>query len=261
MGRSLRWTLVLLVSLSLTGCANMPVSKQLLGTAGGAGVGGLIGGFASDGNVFAIGAGILVGGFVGNRIGKYLDDRDKEMLAQSTSEAFSDGESQTFANDETGVSGEVIVESSEELDDSGEIDVLKDRVETIPPLELVGEPYRAKKQINVRGGPGTDYAVVGNLPGGDAVNVVGRVKGANWFMISEGGAGSGYVYSQLLKRDLEAAADVAQQPKAKKSDVAKADYEYSTQCRTVIQKVTKPDGEVVQERIKACRSDQGWQAV
>ena len=45
------------------------------------------------------------------------------------------------------------------------------------------------------------------------MNVVGRVKGANWFMISEGGAGSGYVYSQLLKRDLDAVQDVAQQPK------------------------------------------------
>ena len=97
---------------------------------------GLVGGLASDGNVWAIGAGILVGGFVGNRIGKYLDDRDKEMLARSTSEAFSNGENQTFTNDDTGVSGEVIVESSEQMDDSGELTVLKDRVETIPPLEL-----------------------------------------------------------------------------------------------------------------------------
>lgn len=262
MHRAIRLLFVSLVCLTLTSCESMPISKELMGTGGGALAGGLIGGLASDGNIFAIGAGVLVGGFIGNRVGKYLDDRDKELLAQSTSEAFSTGSDQSFDNDESGVSGEVIVESSEEKSDSGKIPVLKDKVESVPPLELVGEPYRAKKQINVRGGPGTDYAVVGSLPGGDPVHVVGRVKDQrNWLMISEGGAGSGFVFGQLLQRDLEAAGEVAAQPAADEDQVAKQSYEYSTQCRTVIQKVKKKDGEVVQERIKACRGEQGWEAV
>ncbi|MDJ0788621.1 MAG: SH3 domain-containing protein [Myxococcota bacterium] len=262
MTRTIRLVFVGLMSLTLISCESMPLSKELMGTGAGAAVGGVIGGLAGDGNVLAIGAGVLVGGFIGNRVGKYLDDRDKELLAQSTSEALSTGSNQSFDNSETGVSGEVIVESSEARSDSGEIPVIKDRVESVPPLELVGEPYRAKKKINVRGGPGTDYAVVGSLPSGDPVHVVGRVKDQrNWFMISEGGAGSGFVYGQLLKRDLDAAEEVAEQPKPKRADVAKQSYDYSTQCRTVIQKVKKSDGEVVQEKIKACRGEQGWEAV
>lgn len=262
MHRAVRLLFVSLVCLTLTSCESVPLSKELMGTGAGAAVGGVIGGLAGDGNLVAIGAGVLVGGFIGNRIGKYLDDRDKELLAQSTSEAFSSGTNQNFTNEETGVTGEVVVESSEDKQESGEIPVLKDRVASVPPLELVGEPYRARQQINVRGGPGTDYAVVGSLPSGNPVNVVGRVKDQrNWFMISEGGAGSGFVFSQLLQRDLDAAKEVSEQPAAKKSDVAKQSYEYSTNCRTVIQKVKKKDGEVVQERIKACRGEQGWQAV
>ena len=55
-------------------------------------------------------------------------------------------------------------------------------------------------QINVRGGPGTDYPVVGVLIAGQQVPAIGRSVGGDWIQIIYvgGPAGVAWVYSPLV---------------------------------------------------------------
>jgi uncharacterized protein YraI len=55
-------------------------------------------------------------------------------------------------------------------------------------------------QINVRGGPGTDYPVVGVLIAGQQVPATGRSVGGDWIQITYVGGPSGFawVYSPLV---------------------------------------------------------------
>lgn len=56
-------------------------------------------------------------------------------------------------------------------------------------------------QINVRGGPGTDYPVVGVLIAGQQVPATGRSVGGDWIQITYVGGPSGFawVYSPLVE--------------------------------------------------------------
>lgn len=79
------------------------------------------------------------------------------------------------------------------------VSILKDKVEQVPPLDFIGETYRANNKVNIRSGPDTDYKIVGNLQSGDAVYVVAKVQGKNWYMIRQNNVASGFVHSDLLE--------------------------------------------------------------
>jgi hypothetical protein len=57
-----------------------------------------------------------------------------------------------------------------------------------------------QEQINVRSGPGTDYALVGNLLAGQQATAVGRSPGGDWVEIAfpAGPGGLAWVYSYLV---------------------------------------------------------------
>src|SRR5690606_14156231 len=141
----------------------------------------------------------------------------------------------------TGVRAQTVVkEVPQPVPQPRTIPVLKDKVKQVPPLDFIGEDYAAADDINVRGGPGTDYTVVGQLQRGAEVRVVGKVIDRDWYMISQNGAGSGFVSANLLKPMGKAA--VAQKPQTAapaNADVAQATVAASSTCRVVTQQVTK----------------------
>ncbi len=250
---------VALASLLLLSCESM--TKQDMGTVIGGALGATVGALLIDDDLWFLGAaaGGALGGLIGNQIGKYLDERDKELLAQSTQEALHTGKRQTFKNPESGVTGEVIIEEEEQISGNAELPVLKDSVDEVPPLEFVGEPFRARKTANVRGGPGTDYRVVGRVEGDRPVRVVGKVQDQNWFMISKGGVGSGYVYSPLLKRlHSSQPAQFQAEPAPPAEEVETVDLAYTTKCRKVLQRVRAQDGTMHEDRMGACAGSDGW---
>ncbi len=76
----------------------------VLGAIGGAAAGAAL----SDGNWWAIGAGALVGGLVGNRIGNYLDERDRQQAYSTANYALDnnqDGQIATWSNPQNGTGG------------------------------------------------------------------------------------------------------------------------------------------------------------
>jgi len=85
---------------------------EILGTLAGAAIGGLVGSqFGSGtGNKVAIGAGVLAGGFLGNKVAKSMSCQDQAYHYDTTQNALENqqtGQSSTWTNPDTGHSGEV----------------------------------------------------------------------------------------------------------------------------------------------------------
>lgn len=206
-----------------------------------------------------VGAG--VGGFIGNQIGKNLDDADKQQLALETSQALASSKTTSaprqWSNPETGVKGRVSVKDESVNPVQASIPILKDRVKVTPPLDLVGETYKvASNSLNVRGGPGTNYAPVGqSLSKGQDVHVVGTVQSdPNWMLIAQNGAGSGYVYAKGLQATGYAVAASEQEIPASAETVNIAAKQ---QCKTVEQQVTYADNTTDTESVRMCQQGDG----
>ena len=88
-------------------------NKEIAGTLLGAAVGGLIGSQigGGTGNKVAIGAGVLAGGLIGNKIGKSMDCQDLAYHEKTTQDALENertGTATTWRNPDTGNSGTII---------------------------------------------------------------------------------------------------------------------------------------------------------
>lgn len=87
-------------------------SGEVVGTLLGAAVGGLLGAQIGKGtgNKVAIGAGVLAGGLLGNKLGSQLDCKDQEYhanTAQNSFETQKTGSTSNWVNPDTGHSGSV----------------------------------------------------------------------------------------------------------------------------------------------------------
>lgn len=98
----------------LSACESIQNSgtKQAVGGAGGAVLGGLLGSKVGDGSgqLWATGAGVLLGALIGSEIGKSLDKADMNYMEGATRQAQSApvGEPISWSNPESGNSGEVV---------------------------------------------------------------------------------------------------------------------------------------------------------
>ena len=95
----------------LSGCQNTG-SKELIGTLGGAGLGGLAGAQIGkgDGQLVAVAIGTLGGALLGNSIGKNLDEVDQMMAVKSQQNALEHGPSNKpmrWKNPDTGNQGAI----------------------------------------------------------------------------------------------------------------------------------------------------------
>ena len=95
----------------VVGCGQIP--KEEIGGLVGAGLGGLAGSFIGDGGgqLVAVGVGTLIGAVMGSEVGKSLDRADRLAMAQAQQDALESGVSgskTTWANPDSGNSGEVV---------------------------------------------------------------------------------------------------------------------------------------------------------
>jgi surface antigen len=101
---------IISVGLLLQGCSGM--SKQGGGTLIGGALGGLVGSRfgGGGGNIAATGLGVIAGAFIGNQIGKSMDEQDKLMLERSSQKALENapsGSSVEWRNPDSGHYGSV----------------------------------------------------------------------------------------------------------------------------------------------------------
>ena len=99
-------------SLAWGECQRTGSGNEVVGTLLGAAIGGLVGSQigSGSGNKVAIGAGVLAGGLLGNKVGRSMDCRDVEYhnsTAQSALETQRTGSSSQWVNPDSGHSGTV----------------------------------------------------------------------------------------------------------------------------------------------------------
>jgi len=105
--------MAMIASVGLAGCESLQSggTKQTVGTAGGAVLGGILGSKVGGGNgqLWATGAGALIGALLGSEIGKSLDRADQNYMGQANQQAHSApvGETISWNNPESGNSGTV----------------------------------------------------------------------------------------------------------------------------------------------------------
>lgn len=239
--------------LSLPGC-------EKVGTGLGAAAGGVVGGvFAKDKyKPLAIAAGVIAGGFIGNKIGKYLDERDKQRMQEVTQKAIITGKDQSWTNPEAKTRGSARVVSTRTKEEPVKVKVLKKKVTQVPPLEMLGQTFRAVKTADLRGGPGTDYEIVGNLTTGRVVNAVGKVRNQDWYLVSEDGVGSGFAEVASLE-PAPNEVPIVSQGQATNSDVSEQEVTANRVCRKIEQSVSLPDGSSHSDTIDACQGPNGWE--
>ena len=251
-------------ALALGGCQ---MSNEQIATTLGA-VGGAAAGTMCRGDLqgLCIAGGAAVGAWLGNQIGKKLDERDRERHAQATAQVLAQSSAQTsssWTNPDNGTSGTVRVVSQRQTEQTTKVPVLKDKVEEVMPLELIGEVYSTDRNVNVRVGPGTDYRIVPpGLQNGDQFNVVGRViERPDWLMIADldSGVGSGYVFAPLVQ-----SSGIAAAPKqaATGGNVEQVSVAALQQCKTVTHEIAYQDGTTDDETVEMCqRGDGSWDIV
>lgn len=193
---------------------------------------------------------------IAGSLGQYLSNDDQNTHQETVTDTIHTGEDNTWSNERTGTSGRSRVVNEETNTRDEKVVVLKDKVETVPELDLIGENYETKNGVNVRSGPSTEYKVVGDLEVGDVVSVVGKVKDSNWYMISQGGVGSGFVSEDFL---IAAPTAVASNTEKPEGDLEEVETNVSQTCKTIEQSVTLDDGSTKIETIKACQGPNGWE--
>ncbi|MFW6093691.1 MAG: SH3 domain-containing protein [Pseudomonadota bacterium] len=142
-----------------------------------------------------------VSGFTGAFMDQ-LTASDVRRIDQARRSSIRSGRPQEWSNPETGASGRVVSEPAERRPPrSTPVKVRRERVQSLPMMDAVGEPYSVDSagSINVRGGPGTRYEVVDSLSGGERITAIGKVRGENWYLVGRGNVGIGYVSADLLK--------------------------------------------------------------
>ncbi|MEN8174172.1 MAG: SH3 domain-containing protein [Pseudomonadota bacterium] len=229
-------------------------TKENVGKAIGAVTGALIGSQigGGSGKVAAVAVGTLAGYWIGGEIGRSLSEQDRAGIAQTTEQALETGESQAWQNPETGVYTKVSVH-----DDTGSSSRLS-RLQESPLLEHINAYYVASSNVNVRGGPGTKYEILHGLKRGERVPVVGKVVDRDWYMIAEGGQGSGFVYAPLLARsEGQPVAGNAVRDATQGGNLPQTYAVAESECRRITQEVRLPSGERQQHSFRACRQADG----
>lgn len=226
--------------------------SRTLGTVAGALLGSQIG--DGRGQVAAIAAGAFAGYWLGGKFSEKLRQSDRAGIASATERAVETGETTTWTNPDTGVSTRVSVADAESgVDRSG-----RAPLETLPPLDIVDAWFVPTVNLNVRGGPGTDYRILHTLKEGTPVPVLGQAKDSDWFVIAEGGKAAGFVYAPMTApagEDMPASGAIRD---AMTGKVKTERYEVAAStCRRVTQEVTLNDGSSDTNAFRVCRQPDG----
>lgn len=257
-----------MTALMILGIAATPIQAQNLpelnkenigkglGAITGAIIGSKIGG--GSGRAAAIAAGTLAGYWAGGKVGARLTQIDRRGINRATTRAVSSGKATAWRNPDTGTSTRVSVRDYTPRTNRH----LKPALDRLPALELVNAYYVPSTDINVRGGPGTDYEILHSIRKGKSVPVVGKVIDSNWYLIAEQGKASGFLYAPLMNLD--------QHQSAQSNAIREASYNtqpgrYVAQgqnCRVITQKVSLRSGSSESHQFKACQQSNGnWMKI
>ncbi|AHG42623.1 hypothetical protein N018_21300 [Pseudomonas syringae CC1557] len=203
--------LAVTVATSVTGCAQMGISKEQAGTVIGGIAGLAVGATMGKGNGQIAAALIVagVGGYIGNRIGQMLDDKDKQALALRTQEVLN--QPATTVAQPTAVwrsdhsKASAVITPGPEYRATRTIEIKRTpNIQAVPSMKLINQPYFTRSGLNVRSAPDMRADKVGSLPGNTQFTAVGST--GDWILVGRRGVTVGYVHKDyvMTKSDADA---------------------------------------------------------
>jgi surface antigen len=181
-------------SAGVFGCS-APGSKQKIGAAAGAVVGGIAGNRVVKGKrVLGTVIGGAAGGALGSWIGCKLQLKDQQKAQKALSQAAAENKSQQWSNTETGASG------SATLLAGGGIGGLRFPQNVLPYSQYDERSgiFAPNGRVNLRAAPSTSSEIVGSINAGENVEVVAGAANSPWLLVSENGIARGYVSEPLM---------------------------------------------------------------
>jgi len=134
---------------------------------------------------------------------------------------------------------------------------LKPALDRLPSIEMVNAYYQPTTDINVRGGPGTDYAVLHTIQQGKPVPVAGRVIGSDWYLIAEHGKASGFLYAPLMVANhTQSVRGNAIRDASTTTQFEQSLSQFSA-CRTITREVSLGNGDHELQSFQACPQANG----
>jgi hypothetical protein len=250
--------------------------------AGAAALGGVLGGVLGNrvaGNERTLGTviGAAAGAALGSYIGCRMQTSDQQRAYAATQSALQYGRNETWTNPQTGASGQIaVVDSYGGASGYGQSSGYGSSAGATTGVSLAGlrvasnvqlatqlenapaARYAARSTANLRAGPSTSTAVVGQLRAGDTVDGLARVRGQNWILVGRNGQGIGYV-SESVVNPLGGT-----QTYASTGAYTNTSAQASTQplCRLIEQTINTRGAQPVVERYRACQTAGGeWNVV
>ncbi|WP_217373613.1 SH3 domain-containing protein [Sphingopyxis terrae] len=172
-------------------------SKQTIGAVAGGAVGGLLGNRVIGGNR-AVGTvvGGALGAAAGSWIGCKLQINDRRRAEAALAKAASENRTQQWSNPETGSSG-----SATPISTTGLAGLrFPSTVQPIDQFDIRAGSFIPNVNANLRAGPTTNAAIVGQLARNQAVSVVAGAANSPWLLVAQDGVARGYVAENLLVR-------------------------------------------------------------
>lgn len=196
---------------------------------------------------------------------KRMSEGDVKRAADARDESIRTGTPQTWSNPDSGASGVVETAAAEPQPPKlTPVKIRKDRVtsDTLPMMDAVGEAYvvTSARGANVRGGPGTSYAVVESLKPQEQIDAIARVRDQDWYMVGRGQVGIGYVAGSLIVPVPKQTVVAPVQPPPPEQ-VSEVQVTLAAECYTTKQTVTLGDGTAEEATVTSCRTPNGWAQV
>lgn len=212
---------------------------------------------------------VTVTGFTESFIDR-LTQSDVRKMDEARRISIETGKTEEWENPETGASGTVSsVPAEPKPPEPTPVKVKKNRLESLPVMVAIGEPYTVANAggANVRGGPGTAYEVVDKLARAERVKAIGKVQDDDWYLVGRGDVGIGYVFGELLEPwvappdatlDEALSEDTAPAAQAPAQEVDEVQVQMASQCFTTTQSVKLANGQTEEATVTSCRTPDGW---
>ena len=275
----------LMASVSLVACSTQEGTGTGIGALFGAAIGGALGGKKGA----LIGA--AVGALAGNRIGAYLDAKDRAELNKVTArniERMKDGETVTWSNPDHDVSVDITAQATDSMIRQVAFVRFKD-VEAPDALDIIGAPYEVSSNTAyVLSSPAIGGRILLELERGTGLWVIGAVPGKNWVYVERDGIAIGYVAATDLTAGTDDFALASREPTMRQAidlddadDAAVSAYfaergidlsalgdqqvvdrvSASSTCRDLKYELKSKDAEI-EESIRACKAGDGsWEII
>lgn len=250
------------LALSASGCGNM--TKEQIGSLTGAVAGGVIGNMVpARYRGLAILGGIIIGSYIGSKIGAALDEADRTALSKHMALGLTQGKSgQQFAwaNQQTGASATYVTRETKPSEKSVRV-VRQSAMEAPPRLEVDGRMHQSASRLDIRNGPNDKATVAGTIAAGETIKVYGKLAGSPWLVVARDGRAVGYVPVGGLKPAtasepsllVAAGSGAATPPEGSVID----EISVKTRCRELEYQITKQGAQPEQGKTDACQTPDG----